>query len=367
MSAHRPLRRFLEITRDIWDEDGFRLDAREAFARAVACGTDALGAEVFASASEERVVPHTCKSRACPSCGHKATLAWQRDLWCDLPEVPYLHVCLTMPDVLWPIFQRNRHLLRDLPALGAQVLQRVTRQRHGIERLIVVFPHTFGRHLNFNCHLHVLVSAGGLEDSGARWIHEAGLHRVATMRMWRYAVVAYLRRALDAGLLKDDRQDLEVMATLDLQYARRWIVHVSRFQTKAHVLRYAGRYARKPPIAQHRFRQADRAAVRFQTKDTRTKQLVETSYEPARFLALLADHLPDKRRHNVRYFGLLAPRTKHNHRSAVFASLGQRPRPKPGRLPWAESVEKSFGANPLRDARGGRLVWVRRLPPSTLA
>ena len=91
----------------------------------------ALGAEVFASeGGEERVVYHTCKSRACPSCGHQATRAWQRDQWRELPDVPYAHVCLTMPDVLWPLFQRNRHLLHDLPVLGAQVLQQWAQARN---------------------------------------------------------------------------------------------------------------------------------------------------------------------------------------------------------------------------------------------
>ena len=71
------------------------------------------------------------------------------------PDVPYAHVCLTMPDVLWPLFQRNRHLLHDLPVLGAQVLQQWARQTYGIRLLIAVIPHTFGRHLNFNCHLHI--------------------------------------------------------------------------------------------------------------------------------------------------------------------------------------------------------------------
>jgi hypothetical protein len=28
-----------------------------------------------------------------------------------------------MPDVLWPIFRQNRHLLHDLPALAAAVIQ----------------------------------------------------------------------------------------------------------------------------------------------------------------------------------------------------------------------------------------------------
>ena len=135
--------------RDEWDRDDTRPAVREAFAKVVDCGTEALGAEVFASDSEERVVYHTCKSRACPSCGYQATRAWQRDQWRNLPDVPYAHVCLTMPDVLWPLFQQNRHLLHDLPVLGAQVLQQWARQKYGIRLIIVVIPHTFGRHLNF--------------------------------------------------------------------------------------------------------------------------------------------------------------------------------------------------------------------------
>ena len=130
-----------------WDRDDTRPAVREAFAKVVDCGTEALGAEIFASDTEERVVYHTCKSRACPSCGYQATRAWQRDQWRELPDVPYAHVCLTMPDVLWPLFQRNRHLLHDLPVLGAQVLQQWAQQKYGIRLMIVVIPHTFGRHL----------------------------------------------------------------------------------------------------------------------------------------------------------------------------------------------------------------------------
>ena len=135
----RPLRRVLQMTQEAWDRDDTRPAVREAFAKVVACGTEALGAEVFASeGGEERVVYHTCKSRACPSCGYQATRAWQRDQWRELPDVPYAHVCLTMPDVLWPVFQRNRHLLHDLPVLGAQVLQQWARQTYGIRLIIVV-------------------------------------------------------------------------------------------------------------------------------------------------------------------------------------------------------------------------------------
>lgn len=75
-----------------------------------------------------------------------------------------------MPNVLWPIFKQNRHLLHDLPALGAEVIQQWVNTKYGARVLIIVIQHTFGAPLNFNCHLHILVSAGGLQESQGRWI-----------------------------------------------------------------------------------------------------------------------------------------------------------------------------------------------------
>jgi hypothetical protein len=276
--------------RDAWDGDETRPAVRDAFAKVVDCGTEAFGAEVFASDSEERIVYHTCKSRACPSCGYQATRAWQRDQWRELPDVPYAHVCLTMPDVLWPLFQQNRHLLHDLPVLGAQVLQQWARQTYGIRLMIVVIPHTFGRHLNFNCHLHILVSEGGLCEDGTRWRARARLDRKALMPMWRYAVITLLREAARASVLNTDRPRSALLRLLTAQYERWWNIDVKRFKSKKQFLGYAGRYARRPPIAQHRFRTITRQEIRFVTKDTRTKRTVETVYNPAEFLATLADH-----------------------------------------------------------------------------
>jgi len=52
-----------------------------------------------------------------------------------------------MPDVLWPIFRDNRHLLRDSPALGAAVIQRWAQDEAGMKLMVTVVPHTFSRHL----------------------------------------------------------------------------------------------------------------------------------------------------------------------------------------------------------------------------
>lgn len=58
-----------------------------------------------------------------PQLRHRATKLWQREQWAALPDMRYAGVVFTMPDVLWPIFRENRHLLNDLPALGAAVIR----------------------------------------------------------------------------------------------------------------------------------------------------------------------------------------------------------------------------------------------------
>ncbi len=80
-------------------------------------------------------------------------------------------------------------------------LQQWARQKYGVRLMIVVIPHTFGGHLNFNCHLHILVSEGGLREDGARWRKRASLDQDALMPMWRYAVITLLREADRAGVL----------------------------------------------------------------------------------------------------------------------------------------------------------------------
>jgi hypothetical protein len=115
MRYQQPLREILNDARDLWDRPEVRDAVRDSFNKVAACRTDALGAEVFASDYEEKVCFHPCKSRFCPSCGHRATILWQREQWAALPDVPYRGVVFTMPNVLWPIFQKNRHLLHDPP------------------------------------------------------------------------------------------------------------------------------------------------------------------------------------------------------------------------------------------------------------
>jgi hypothetical protein len=187
MQRKAPLKEILASTRAQWDQPDSRSSVRSNFDKVLKCRTEALGSDVYASSSEQKVFHHTCKSRACPSCGHRATILWQREMWAALPDIEYIGVVFTMPDVLWPILRSNRHLLNDLPALGGAVIDQWSRETYGVRRMIMVVRHTFGRHLNFNPHLHVLVSVGGLRPGDGTWIPGCPLDKEALMKRWRYA------------------------------------------------------------------------------------------------------------------------------------------------------------------------------------
>src|SRR6516162_1394567 len=132
MNYHDPLEQILSQTRPHWDRDETRSAVRGAFRKVMRCRTAELGGEVYASEDQERVFYHTCKSRACSSCGHRATMKWQRERWAALPDAIYKGITFTMPDVLWPLFRDHRRLAQALPALAATIIQTLVSARYGL-------------------------------------------------------------------------------------------------------------------------------------------------------------------------------------------------------------------------------------------
>lgn len=364
MGSNRSLRHILEQHRHLWDHDGARPAARENFRKVLACRTPALGAEVYASESEQKVVYHTCKSRACSSCGRRATVLWQRDQWATLPDVPYREITFTMPDVLWPILRDNRALLSDLSAIGAKAIESWIEAEHGAKVCIMVVPHTFGRHLNFNSHLHILVSSGGFRECEGAWIPQLNIRKASLGDFWRDSVIEHLRLALRQGKLRSASEPAALDHVLAAQGERRWRTHHKEFGSKYHFLQYAARYLRRPPLAEYRFHHLGDDEIVFRTKDHRLKREVLTCYSPSEFIRALAQQVPERYRHCVRYFGLLAPRTKARCMGAILTILGQARRPRPARLSWALAIRREFGIDPLLDSTGARMRLVARRPPT---
>jgi hypothetical protein len=357
MSLKDPIKQILYLTRDYWRAPWIRPWVTKSFLDVLLCGTAAMGANEFRSAAEGKLLFCRCRSKACPSCGYRNTTLWQRDLWCTLPEMPYTGINFTIPSVFWPIFQRDRRLLHDLPRLGANVIQTWAMKTYGVRLLVVVIPQTWGGKLNFNPHLHTLVSSGGLRESDSTWLPSLEFNELTLMHMWRYYIVTYLRTAVQMGIVPRRLNGSNLKGILTFQYEKPWNFYVERFSSKYLFIKYAGRYARRPPIAQNRIARITEREVSYWWKDRRAKKQELRTCSLQEFVALLAEHVPDRYENSVRYFGLLAPYTQRQTKAALYVLLGQTPRQHPPRLLYPESIMRDFGYDPQIDSKGQRMTW----------
>src|SRR4030042_1265982 len=76
-----------------------RRSVLENVRRMLQCRTPELGFHVYEcpGCGESRVVPHSCKSRMCSSCGKPATDQWAEEVLNRTLEVPYHHLVMSPP------------------------------------------------------------------------------------------------------------------------------------------------------------------------------------------------------------------------------------------------------------------------------
>jgi hypothetical protein len=178
-----------------------------------------------------------------------------------------------MPKCLWLVFRDNRALADALPALAAGAAEALILARHGLRTGVIAILHTFNGRLEFNSHVHTMVTAGGLQASSGSWLASVYYDNDLLMRLWRRAVLDLLRAAYRVGALRTDMTSDEFEAMLT-QQERWWSVKIQSFKSTEHFLQYAGRYARRPPIAQRRITHIGKGSVTFWAKDKILERLV---------------------------------------------------------------------------------------------
>jgi hypothetical protein len=293
----------------------------------------------------------------------KATLDWQTGFAALLPDIPYVGIVLTMRSDFWRIFQLNRHLLDDLPVLAAGVLQDFARVKYGAEVMITVVRHTFGSRLEFNSHLHILVSTVGINKKGTKIIRNVKFYGNSVMRLWRHALIDYLRGALKNHQIKGAFSQAELEELFDSNYDVWWNVQIDYLLSKRRFIDYISRYLLRPPLAQHKLRPSDDNSIAFETYDKTMQETIIVEMSGHEFISRLGAQVPDRYRHAVRHFGLLAPRARCGLYDVFFKLLGQMRRPRPPRLGWAERIWTTFGRDPLLDSQGQRMYRSGRLKP----
>jgi len=108
-----------------------------------------------------KMVPYRCKGRFCTTCSCGEIEEWSRLLLDDVLQVHHRHVVFTIDEGLWDVFLVHRHLLKAYRDEAVRVVQDYFQKKLKVTHGVIVGLHTFGSRMNFNPHVHMLVTMGG--------------------------------------------------------------------------------------------------------------------------------------------------------------------------------------------------------------
>ncbi|MEE9451596.1 MAG: IS91 family transposase [Gammaproteobacteria bacterium] len=300
-----------------------------------------------------KLIPHTCKCRACSSCGKKATELWIEKQNHLLPDTSWQHITFTMPCELWDFFWLNRHLLNLISKIAADCITSIANQKNVTPGIFTAL-HTFGRNLKRNVHIHLSTTTGGLCNNTHRW-KKLFFHQATLMRLWRYKVVKLFRDAytkqqliIPNRIAKQLNHTFTFSNFLDVLYRKTWIVHCAKPTTEhKKIVRYLGGYFKRPPIAQSKLKHYDGQEVTFQYLDHYTKTYRDFKLSAQQFIARFIRHIPDTGFRMIRYYGFLANRLRGKLLPKVYAALEQEASLPPIPLSYAEMIIKNFNFDPF--------------------
>lgn len=296
------------------------------------CRTSFLGFHVFICPKCYRSikVPHSCKSRFCPSCGKKLTDDWIKNRFNTLPNTTWQHITFTMPSAFWDFFWVNRYLFNLIPAMAANIIKKLAKQKGFLPGMFLAL-HTFGRDLKNNVHIHLSTTIGGLSLSYDSWIKTAYFYHDSLKKMWKYQIITLLRKEFKEKRLKlpphlKHVKTYNTFVSWTTQfYNKTWNVFLNhQDDNMKHNVDYLGKYIKRPPIGETRIKKYDGKFVTYEYLDhyTNTKNLM--TLPALEFIARLIRHIPDKNFRVIRYYGFLSNRLSGKLLPVVYKLLAMK-------------------------------------------
>lgn len=356
------------------------------------CRTAAMGGHInrCPQGHFEQIAYNSCRHRCCPQCNGLARARWLDGWRARLLDSPHYHTIFTTPHEFLPLWRYNKAVFADtLFAAASQTLSELLDDPKYLGARVgqLAALHTWSQTLAGHVHLHVLVTAGGLDKQGG-WVEAKKsclLPRKVLMIKFRGKFRAMLLEKLATGELKvpPDTTAARLRGLLNKLGRMVWNVKIlERYDHGVGVTTYLANYLKGGPIGNHRlicqregrvyFRYRVSARPDSNNNGQRNRQSV-MSLSVDEFLGRLLEHVPPRRFQTVRGYGLYSG-NQHSHLDEARTALGQQPRPAepPAPQSWQEFCESAGMTNVGKcPTCGVALVAVRhfergRSPPPLL-
>lgn len=309
------------IFKDHWDNyyskykeaiDTIRPNANEEVHKVIDCSDHNLGSSVYVCSKCDEVIfsHHTCKGKLCSSCGIKSQKIKTENILEKCISVKHRHITFTIPNTLCMWFFNDLTTTDLLFSAVSDTIYSIVNGKIKNKRKydlkytpgFFAFLHTFGRPLNFNTHIHVIIAEYIVDKSKKGKKFEYFNYDALSMRFMKI-----LLDKMENFFGKDTFK--ETKNKMYLQYKKGFYVHNRleddgyKFKSIEELIRYLTRYCSRPAMAESRIIDYNGENVTFNYTDHKNEEYHEETNSAFEFITKLLRHLLPKGFKSIRSYG----------------------------------------------------------------
>lgn len=342
--------------------DSLRPNANKEVHKVINCSNHNLGSSVFVCPIDDEVIfcPHTCKGRLCSSCGIKAQKVKTQNILEKCINCKHRHMTFTIPSELtmyfFPILNSTDILFSSVNDTLYSIVNGKVKPKSNYKFMpgFFAFLHTFGRPLNFNPHIHVIISEGVIDKS----------HHFKNFNYFNYDALSkrFMKILLDKMEAYFGKASFKnIKNKMYLTYKNGFYVNNKleddgyKFKSIQDLIRYVTRYCSRPVIAESRILNYDGENVTWFYSDHTHEQYHEVTESAFSFITKILRHLLPSNFKSIRYFGFY---NKSNTLcDKLFTMISKEKIPfMRSLLKWHNSILVSFKRIPIKCPKCGHLM-----------
>jgi hypothetical protein len=290
------------------------------------------------------------------------TDVWANQVLNGLLDVAYHHLIMAIPWQLRIVIMLNRKAgLNLITQAATEAVQQWARDIKKMRMGILIVIHTFGADMKWHPHIHLIVTGGGLNLDGKRWIETDPrflMHHGGLKKRWKYQVCTRMKKAHREGQWRFPKskhflKQYPLFASMiNKLWNLTWYAYIgASLLDPRFSVQYIGRYTKRAVMAEYRIVYYDGKIVRFSYKDyAEGGKISYITMKVHTFIGRLIRHIPDKHFPMIRYAGLFTNRWRKKYLAMARIALNQSEsddHQEDTHPCWAERQAEYTGNNPL--------------------
>ena len=294
--------------------DKYRPNAYNEVHKVIDCANHNLGASVYVcpNCSDVLFSHHTCKGKLCSSCGIKSQILKTNSILERASNVKHRHITFTIPSSLshWFFYNLNsNNLLFEAVSdtlysiVNGKVKKKKTRKYNlKYSPGFFAFLHTFGRALNFNPHIHVII-AEFIVDKKKHFKKFNYFNYNALSKRFMKILLDKMEKFFGKNNFKDTKNKMYLSYPNGFYVNNKLQDDNIKFNSIEALIKYLVRYCSRPAMAESRILNYDGEFVTFFYKDHTNDEYHEVVDSAFGFITKLLRHLLPSNFKSIRYYG----------------------------------------------------------------